>query len=416
MAGPNLPLLAWRNLWRNRRRTLLTLLSLTFGLFLAVLFTAMQDRSFADMVDVAARMGGGHVTIQHPEYLDYPSLSRTVSGSDALIQEAEATPHAYKAVARISGQAMVATAGQNYGALVMGYDPAAEDDQTLSFLEGVPEGQLLQPGDELGTVLGTRLARNLGVELGDKVVYTMMDRHGEIVGGLARVRGLLATGSPGVDAALMLLPIDSLRKTLGYDADESTQIAVFLSDSRKSDPTVEALIPKVDDSLASVHPWYEVNAELAGFIGMKVGGARFFELVILVLIAASVFNTLFVSVMERLREFGIMMAIGYSPGQIFRLVMWESLLLGVLGVLAGMAFTWPLYSYLAENGIDLSAQMGDQAMDVAGVGFSPILHVGIFPENFAVIVVVLLLSTLAAGLYPAWWAGRVEPVESIKLV
>ncbi len=415
MTGPNLVKMAWRNLWRSKRRTLLTLSGIAFGVFLSVLFTAMQDRSFADMIDTAAKLGGGHVVVQHAEYIDTPTLTRSVQDTEAVIAAAEAQPDVDRAVQRITGQAMVQTATNSSGVFFVAFDPTDEDAQTLAFLEGVQEGQLFPGPDSRGILIGGRLGELMNLELGDKLVYTLMDRNGEIVAGMERVSGIVSTGAPSVDAGLVLLPIDRVRGVIGYAPDEATQVAVFLNDSRKADEVAAAIQPKIGQ--ADALPWDVVQPELNGFIGMKVGGARFMELVIMILVAAGIFNTLFVSVMERMREFGIMRAIGYSPGQITALVMWESLLLAMVGLAAGGLVTIGPYSYLAANGIDLSevyAQAG--TVEVAGVGFDMTLHIGIFPENVAIIAGFVVVATLAAGLYPAWKAGRVSPVETIKLV
>ena len=406
--------MAWRNLWRNKRRSILTLVSIAFGGFLAILFTAMQDRSFSDFIDTAARLGKGHVTIQHPEYLDTPTLSRTVEGASELKSFALADVDVEIVADRISGEAMVATADDSFGVRFIAYDPEQETEETLSFQEGLVEGEMFESGRDKGIILGKKLAQNLGVEMGRKVVFTMTDKNGEIVSGLARLSGVIGTGAPSLDKGLCLLPIDVVRDLLGYQPDECTHLAVFLSDSRKSVAVADRLNGSLREATALT--WDEIQPELSGFIAMKVGGARFMEIIIAILVAAGIFNTLFVSVMERLREFGIMIAIGYSSGQLFRLVMWESLWLAVMGLLTCGALTaWP-YSYLVRTGLDYSAMTGGDAVEIAGVGWDPVIRVGIFPEHLLVIIVAMVFATLAAGLYPAWKAGRVEPVESIRLV
>jgi len=408
--------MAWRNLWRNRRRTAITLSAIVFGVFLAILFTAMQDRSFADMIDLSARLGGGHVVIQHEEFIDTPTLTRTVENTDELKAAALANPLVYKAVDRISGQAMLNSSSNNAGVFFVAYDPAVEDDTTMSFLGGVVDGALHETAKDKGVVLGQKLAHNLGVELGEKVVFTMMDRDGEIVSGLSRVTGIVSTGAPSTDGSLCLLPIDRVRDSVGYAPDEATQVAVFINDQRRSVQVADELTPSLPEG-ADALTWDEIAPELRGFIAMKVGGARFMELIIMLLVAASIFNTLFVSVMERMREFGIMMAIGYSRSQIFALVMWESFWLALVGLIGASAFTYGPYSYLAANGIDISAQLADGGqIDIAGVGMSPILNVGIFPENVLIIAIFAVVATMASGLYPAWRAGRVEPADTIRLV
>jgi ABC-type lipoprotein release transport system permease subunit len=415
LEGTRTARIAWRNLWRNRRRTLLTLLSIAFGIFLAVLMTAMQDRNWADMIDLAARMGGGHVTLQHPEALDAPTQAKTVRGVDALAERAEEIPQVTRVVTRIVGQALLATANKSQGAAFVAVDPAAEDAGTLAVAEAFAEGAMLASSGDHGIVLGERLARNLGVTLGKKVVYTTTDKHGEIVAGLARVSGIVRTGAPSVDGGLCLLGLDALRSTLGYGEDEATLVAVFVGDQRVSDEVASLLARGLDTDVVAL-PWHEVQPYLAGFIAMKVGGANFMKILIAVLIAAGIFNTLFVSVTERMREFGIMLAIGYSPRDIHGLVMMESLWLGLVGLAAGAALTVGPYLYLASTGVDFSAMIGEEASEVAGVAMSSVLKVGIFPENAVIIGVAAMVATLAAGIYPAWKAGRVAPVETIRLV
>ena len=415
MKGPKLAVVAWRNLWRQKRRTLLTLSSIVFGGFLAVLFTALQDRSFADFIDTAARLGGGHVTLQHPEYLDTPTLTRTVQGTGELRAQVAQDKDVARVVDRITGQIMLATASDSFGAFFIAYDPELEDNNTLSFVESLTEGEIYKTSQDNGIILGKKLAQNLGVKIGSKVVYTVMDKQGEVVTGMRRLSGIINTGAPSLDAGLCLLPIDTVRDVLGYASDESTYVAVFLSDSRQSAAVAQRLVNAVASDVVAL-TWDEVQPELASYIAMKVGGARFMEIIIAILVAAGIFNTLFVSVMERTREFGIMIAIGYSPSQLFGMVMLESLWLGAVGVVAGAIVTIGPYLYLVHTGIDVSAMMGGATTEVAGVGFDPTLRVGIFPDHLMIIVVAIVIATLAAGLYPAWRAGNVVPVESIRLV
>lgn len=415
MSGPNVATLAWRNLWRNRRRTLLTMGSIVFGVFLAVVFTAMQDRNWKDMIDLAARLGGGHVSLQHPEYLDTPTLTRTVVRDEAVATALDGEGgRIARSVDRVVGPTMLATAGENFSAAFIAFDPGVEDETTLSILEALDVGEALEPGDAQGVILGHRLASNLGMELGDKVVYTVTDRNGEIVSGLARLRGTLRTNAPTVDGGFCLLPLDTVRDLLGYGDDESTMVAVFLQDQRKSGGVAGRLDRALGETVAAV-PWNTSQPQLAAFIALKVGGAVVMEILIAVLVAAGIFNTLFVSVMERLREFGIMLAIGWSPGRLFRLVMMESVWLAALGLVGAFLITLGPYLYLSSTGLDLTAVYGG-TVEVAGVGLDPVLKVGIFPRNAVLIGLFAVVATLASGIYPAWRAGKVQPVETIKVV
>ena len=221
---------------------------------------------------------------------------------------------------------------------------------------------------------------------------------------LARVSGIVRTGSPSVDAGISLLPIDTVREVVGFAPDEAIQIAAFVDDQRVSDAVVADLDARVSDD-AAVLAWHELQPDLAVFIAMKVGGSVVMTLILAALVAAGIFNTLFVSVMERLREFGIMLAVGFSPGQLFGLIMLESAWLAVIGLAAAAAVTIGPYLYLASTGIDISAMIPADQVEIAGVGMSTTLRVGIYGKNVALIgvsgarrhPVVRRLSGLAGG-------------------
>ena len=415
MKGSSLAKMAWRNLWRNRRRTTITLSAIVFGVFLSVVMMAMQDRNWADMIRLAARLGAGHVTYQHPEYLDSPTLSRPVQGTGELKRLAAGNPRVVRVVERITGFNMLSTARDNVGAGFIAVSPEEEDEETLSLLEAMVEGEFFESSNDRGIILGERLASNLDVELGSRLVYTLTDKEGEIVSDLARVTGIIRTGSPSVDGAICLLPIGTLREAIGFAPDEAIQVAAFIDDQRVTDRVVADLAGGAPAGVA-VLPWHELQPDLAVFIAMKVGGAKVMMLVLAVLVAAGIFNTLFVSVMERLREFGIMLAVGFSPTQLFRLVMLESAWLAVVGLAVAALVTIGPYLYLASTGIDMSGLIPAEQMEVAGVGMSTTMQVGIYGESVALIGFSALAAIMLSGVYPAWKAGHADPVETIRLV
>ena len=415
----NLAAMAWRNIWRNRRRSLITLSSIALGTMLAVIMTAVQDAQWRDMIDMAARLGGGHVTIQHEEYLETPTLSRSVKQIDELRglvrRDSQLDETVEGMVERVTGYLMVSTAGQSYGAGFIAYDPERENSETLSILEAIDEGELLEDPHEPRILMGSQLAENLNTRIGRKVIFTLTDKNAEIISETVRLKGILHTGAPTIDGGLVLLPIGLLRKTVAYAPDEATQLGLFLEDQRDAGAVADRIGAALDDGIAAI-PWYDNQADLASFIMMKVAGAYFFEAVIALLVAAGIFNTIFVSVMERLREFGILLAIGFSPRRLFSLVMLESFWLGVVGLFFAILITaWPYY-YLANTGIDMSAMIGEGNAEVAGVAIAPLLKASIYPEKLFFIGLAVVVATLLSGLYPAWKAGRIEPVESIRIV
>lgn len=413
--------LAWRNLWRQWRRTTLTLISIAFGGFFAVFMMGTQDYTWVDLIDSTARLGAGHITIQHPDYLDRPTISRTVTETDDKRTAVEGDKAVKVAVERATGQAMVSTAKDSFGAFFIAYDPTRESDYTLEWTDRVLAGELFDKPDSHGIVLGEALAENLGAELGSKVVYTLTDKSGEIVSGMERLSGIITTGSKATDAGIVLLPIDRVRDVVGYDPTESTQVAIFLNNGRRT-LTVSERIDELIGADAAVLTWDQMTPEIKTFVAMKKGGGIVMNFVIGILIAAGIFNTIFMGVMERKREFGVMMAIGYEARQLFWLVMVESGLLAMMGLVFCAIPTVPFYLWLSSIGLDFTEIYGmagilDEhgSMDLGGVGMDPVLPFGIFPETAVAIVLSIVGATLLAGLYPAWQAGRVDPIESINV-
>ena len=406
--------MAWRNLRRHRRRMLITLSSISFGILLAVLFTGMGDHSYSKMIDLAARMGTGHVSLQHPGYQDAPSLKKTIPDTDRLREQALADPDVHRVVTRISGPVMLATAANSSGAYFLGIDPADEDADTLAGYDAVSEGALFEEATGKGIVLGKELAENLDVTLGKKVVYTVTNIEGKIVSGLGRVSGIVDTGSPGLDGTLCLLPLQTARKALGYPEHTATHVALYTGDQRVSSEVAERLSGSLPEGVVAV-TWRETQPELAGFITLDRAGAVVFEIIILIVIAAGIFNSLYVSVVQRSRELGIMMALGFTPAQLFGLVMWESLWLALLGLVAGAIVTAGPYIYLNRNGLDFSEVMGAEGSEISGVAFDPIVYPEVFPDHLVAIGVVVVVTTLLAGILPAVRAGRVVPVEAVRL-
>lgn len=407
--------MAWRNLWRNRRRTMITLSSIAFGTFFATMMNGIGDWQWSTVIDTAAKMGGGHVVVQHPEYGDRPAISRSVANSEAQRAIIAADEEILRSTTRVSGHAMLATASWSTGVAFIAFDPAAEDDQTLSILEDLAEGKMFESADDPGIILGAKLAEMLDAGLGRKVVYTMSNADGDTVSGLARVSGIIRTQAKSIDAGLCLLPINRVRKLVGYGADEGTHLTVFIDDHRRADAVAARLDSALDDE-ASALTWAQAQPDLAGFIAMKVGGLVVMEIFMMVLIAAGIFNTLFVGVMERLREMGIMLAVGMEPRQLFGLVLWESLWLGLVGIVCGVVITALPYYLMATTGIDLTGAVGPDDLEVAGAAMEPLLKVGIYPESAMAIAGTIVAATLTSGIYPAWRASRVVPVDAIKLV
>jgi len=411
----NLNRLAWRNIWRRKRRTLITAFSIGFGVLLSVTFTGSGDYTYTNMIDMGASMGMGHVTVEPVGYSLKPTLDKRLSESSNLRQQILAMEGVADAAVRITGQAMFASARKSVGGAFIAVDPAFETNANNLLMRSIVEGELFPGRNDRGIVIGSKLAQKLHVKIGKKIVYTTTDANGEIVSNIARVSGIFTTGIDIVDGIMALLPIGSVQKTLSYADDEATLVAVIIKDQRHAEARRDEIAALPAARNAAVLTWKEAQPDLAGVIAFDKAGNYVSQFLVGLLIAAGILNTMLMSVLERTREFGIMMAVGMSPKVLFRLVMVESFWLAIVGLLLGIIITAPWYYYLYHTGIDFSDAFGND-FSYGGVLVDPVFKARLFKESIIAILSGVFLLALLAGIYPAWRAGRVPPVESLKTI
>ena len=405
--------LAWRNLWRHKRRTLITASSIAFGVLLAVTFTGAGDYFHTRMIDAGANMGMGHITIAAQDYNRAPSSQKPIKGSNTLQALIADLPEVTSVVARIQGQAMFASARKSVGGTFIAIDPSQESANNNLFIGSLIEGAMLSQTAGKGIVMGVDLVRKLKLNLGKKVVYTTTDINGDIVSAVARVSGIFRTGVAEVDGGMALLPIQSVQKVLGYASDEVSLLAISLGDQRLSHALRDKMQGQPEFEHVEVLNWQQTQPDLAGMIAVDKSANRISQLMISLLIAAGILNTMLMSVLERIREFGVMMALGMSPRSLFSLVILESFWLAVVGLIIGIIITIPWYLHMAETGIDLTSAYGDD-FSFGGVLLDTVFKIRLFKESIIVILIGLFGLALLSGVYPAWRAGRIPPVESLK--
>ncbi|PIW47859.1 MAG: ABC transporter permease [Zetaproteobacteria bacterium CG12_big_fil_rev_8_21_14_0_65_54_13] len=411
----NLHKLAWRNIWRRKRRTLITAFSIGFGVMLSVTFTGSGDYTYTNMIDTGASMGMGHVTVEPIGYQLKPTLDKRLTAAGRLRARIAGIDGVSDATLRITGQAMFASARQSVGGGFIAVDPAFETPGNNLLLRSLVEGAMFNDGDGLGIVIGSKLAQRLQVTIGKKIVYTTTDVSGEIVSNIARVSGIFTTGIDMVDGIMVLLPIGSVQKTLNYARDEATVIAVIIRDQRHAEGMRDAIAALPEAAGVAVVTWKQSQPDLAGVIAFDKAGNYISQFLVGLLIAVGILNTMLMSVLERTREFGVMMAIGMAPGTLFRLIMVESFWLAVVGLLLGIIITAPWYYFLYHTGIDFSSAFGTD-FSYGGVLVDPVFKARLFKESVMAILGGVFMLSLLAGLYPAWRAGRIPPVESLKTI
>jgi len=225
--------------------------------------------------------------------------------------------------------------------------------------------------------------------------------------------GIFETGISEVDGAMAILAINRVQKTLNYQRDQATLIALILNDQRQVKSVQKQLIVNQAFASTEILSWQQSQPNLAGIIAIDKGSNYISQFLIALLIAAGILNTMLMSVLERQHEFGVMMALGMKASKLFRLVMVESFWLTMLGLIIGIIISIPWYLYMHQTGIDLSGAYGNN-MDYGGVLLDPVLKIRLFQESVAAILISLFILALSSAAYPAWRAGQTPIIDSLK--
>ena len=347
---------AWRNLWRNPRRTWLTAGGMAFSIWLIVLFMSAQAGMYDDLRDLAARMDSGHAQVQHPRYLDDARLRYTVQGVTELTRRLADLPTVVAATPRAESFALVSAdqgdgEERSFGAIVVGVDPRGERD--VSFLPAsLVDGTYLTGSDD--AVLGARLARNLGVSVGDELVVLGSTREGGVAALAVRVGGIFRSGLTEMDRMLLQVRLSTLQE--GFELGDDAHRIVLFTDSM---PGIEAMVHEVGDALAGVGaadtprvlPWAELMPEVEESLQLDAGMGVILLWTLVIVVAFAVVNALVMTVLERTREFGMLLAVGMRPGSIMAMLQVEALCMWAVGAVIGLVAATLVVSTIGTYGI-----------------------------------------------------------------
>jgi ABC-type lipoprotein release transport system permease subunit len=405
--------LAWKNLWRNRRRTLITLAAISLSVMLVQAFHNLSFGVYARMVDSGVRAGSGHLAVYRGDYVASRDEKLFYHPGDAAAAIGD-IPGVEAVLPRLYLPGLAQSSRESRGIVLTGVDPAAEK-RISPFLSGLPVDRMIRTADSRDAVLGARLLSELKIEEGNKFVITLQGRDGELVNELFRVRGVIETGIREVDSSLIMVGRERAAAMAGIPG-EVHELAVIL---RRADDDAEVfpIVADVMKDRPELHPvpWEKAMPNLANAIKLDYASQKFIFVVILLIVTIGVVNTLLMSVMERLREFGVILALGASAAVLRRMVLAEALVLGAaamaLGCVLGSLATW----YLVDVGIDLRAFV-PETLEFGGVVFDPILRAAWDLAWMAQIALYVVALVLLASLYPAVKAGRTRPAEAMRHV
>ncbi len=405
---PVLSRLAWRYLWRNHRRTIVMLGAIAVGAWAMIFMTALTRGMVDQMTLDGISALPGHVQVHHPDYLDDPSINNLLPIEDDELESRFADGDFVAWSSRVKVPAVVTSERESRGVIMLGVDPVAERGLTFIDEENI-DGRFLESPDDKGIVIGAKLARTLETEVGKRVVLMSQDPDNDIADRGFRVVGLFHASMPAYEDGFVFVGKRVAQKMLGIGG--ATTEAVFLGDDyRDVEPVYEQVIAAVDGSV-DVKRWYEVDTYLGTMLEVMDGFVLIWVIVIFLALSFGLVNTLVMAVFERVREIGLMMALGMKPAAILGQIIIESMLLLVVGLAIGDLLAWASIQPI-KDGLDISIVAEGMEM----MGASSVLYPKLLLRDVVLANVVVLILGFLASLSPAWRASRYEPVEAITKV
>ena len=409
--------IGWRNLGRNRKRTVLTALGLAVGFFAVVFIVGWSQGLMAEMVESATSLVSGQIEIHDAEYRPERSLYDTIGGRDgvdvdALLQTIDGDISVVAAAPRVYAGGLISSGQATSAGMFMGIDPVRELTLTR-FLDPLVEGRLPVAGrNEL--LIGAEMARQLTASHDDELVVVAPGADGSMANDLFTLVGIFRTGLVELDASFAVMPLGDLQTLVVLPPGRIHEIAVATTDPWIAEATAERLgdVLPLGDRAVEVVPWTTLNPAMVDYVAL--GDAMHFVIVIVVFTIAifGVANTMVMATYERRREFAVMLALGATPRSVRAVVLHEAVALGVFSLALGAVMTFPLMVWFHTAPPDMSWAVGD--VTLMGALLSPSLRVEYDVPFWIMSAVALFVTALLASLLPAWRAARVPPADTLS--
>jgi len=402
---------AWRNIWRHPRRTVLTILAIAFGAALLVFSIGFQLGQYDLMIKGSVSIYQGLIQVQKKGYLDEPKMRSSINDIQSLAQSLRDKTKVASITARANGFALVSSSKRSYGTLVAGVEPKFE--KMVSIIPGtIREGKYLSTDSAHEVIIGKSLATNMKIKLGDELTFMGSGRDGSIAATILPVTGIYESGSKELDRNLVQMPIKTFQETFSMNSDGHA--IVFYHDDVKQ----ETLFKQQIEQALSNHnelvtlSWDQIQPGVKQMIELDYSSAWFMYVVLVAIITFSILNTFLMSVLERTREFGIMLALGYKPFNIGKLVMLEAFILTLFALSIGTLIGLSINLYFAAYGLTFEGME-----EIAKMYNMPAtLYPQISIESTLIGPLVIFIFTLISALYPAMKIRKLQPVEAMRKI
>ncbi len=399
--------LAWRNLWRQKRRTVLTASALALALFLSLLMRSFQEGQYASNITNTAKMSTGLIQLQHPEFKESGSIDDLLPSTAEFATRAAANDSVAHLLPRIESFSLAAAGERSKGVMLLGINP--ELDSAYTGLEDrLVAGEFINNSDD-SVLIAEGVARYFDIGVGDEIVFYGQGYRGQTAAGLYKVKGIVKFALPEMNNATVYLPLPVAQQLLSTG--ELVTSWVLSLDSVRDVEKVKRQLIELYEPDYKVWDWMELAPEVEQSIVLDRVSGQFMMYLLYAIVGFGLFATLVMMTLERQREFAVMLATGMLRGKLVALVCLESLMIGLLGAAIGIALALPIIIYFFFNPIRLG---GDTAKMMLDMGYEPIMPVALEASLFSNQVMIILGLLAICMIYPVSRIIHLKVVAGLK--
>ncbi len=399
--------IAWRNLWRNRKRTLITVASVFFGVILSTVMKSMQEGSYSSMVDNVVKFYSGYLQIQNEDYWENKTINNSFEPLDSLYSLANSVKEITYIAPRLESFALASSRNLTRGTILFGIDPEKEENVT-QVSKWLKEGTYLKKGDD-GLLVAEDLANYLNIGVNDTLVLLGQGYHGVSSAGKYPVRGIVSLPNPDLNRQMVYMGLQNCQT---FFSAENLVTAMILMVNSPYDlhAAYKHLLKKIK-SPYRVMTWDEMQPEIVQMIEADRSGALIMKGILYIIIGFGILGTITMMLAERMREMGVMIAIGMKRFQLGVILFIETFLIGLLGVISGIAGSIPIIAYFYANPVKLT---GDAAKTMIDMGIEPYMYFSWIPSVFYNQAITVFIITVLIGIVPFLRTIRLNLINALR--
>ena len=401
--------LAWRNIWRNKRRTFITVGSIMFALFFAIIMRAFQIGSYGKMKENAVESYSGYFQIHKKGYWNDKNINAVFSMSADTIAKLSLNPKIKVIIPRLESFSLASSGNISKGVVVMGIDPEKENKMT-KIKTYLKKGSFLNSKDKNEILVASDLAKFLKVSVKDTLVLYSSGYHGSTAAGLFKIKGILKLPVPEMNRSTLYMPL-TVSQTFFSTGNQVTGLIFDLHSIDDTSIVEQTISKQINLKKYEIIDWQIMNKDLLQMIASDNAGGLIMIAILYLVIAFGIFGTVLMMTTERIREFSVMIAIGMQKSKLILVVIWELIFITFLAVFAGIMLSSPVLIYFYYNPIQFT---GETVQAMKNFNFEPVMPVGINTNLFVYQSLVIVFISVLAMLYPVLKIKMLKVVEGLK--